>query len=249
MTLQIAIVADHSPSNPNHRATELALQHSAAQLGIGLAAVWWPTECLLEPAVLAEVARADGIVCATGSPYRSLAGALAAIELARVRRIPFLGTCGGFQHAVLEYARNVAGLPHAAHAEYGGDGQDALIAPLSCSLAGQSFEVTLARGSRVEACYGTSSAREHYFCSYGINPRWLAQLLQRGLPIVGSAEDGTPRILELAEHPFFVATLFVPQARSTAELPHPIVTGFVRAAAELSGALRPDAGRHAGSAA
>jgi len=239
MTLQIAILGDHDPSNANHPATEHALQHSATRLGLGLAAAWWPSERLQDADVLAEVARADGIVCATGL-YRSPQGVLRGIELARERGIPFLGTCAGFQHAVLEYARNVAGLPHAAHAEYGAGAADALIAPFACSLAGQSFEVAIAAGSRVAACYAASSVREHYFCSYGINPRWLAQLLERGLPIVGTADDGTPRILELPAHPFFVATLFVPQARSSAEFPHPLVTGFVRAAA-LAAAARPAA--------
>jgi CTP synthase (UTP-ammonia lyase) len=67
--------------------------------------------------------------------------------------------------------------------------------------------------------------------SYGINPRWQPELLARSLPIVGTGDDGAPRILELPDHPFFIATLFVPQARSSAAAPHPLVTGFVRAAA------------------
>jgi len=66
------------------------------------------------------------------------------------------------------------------------------------------------------------------------DPDWQCELLARGLPIVGTDGIGTPRILELPHHPFFIATLFVPQARSTADAPHPLVSGFVRAAASQS---------------
>ena len=77
----------------------------------------------------------------------------------------------------------------------------------------------------------SARARERYFCSYGIDPGFEKLLVDRGLPIVGRADDGTPRILELPDHPFFIATLFVPQSRSTPAAPHPLVTGFLRAAA------------------
>ena len=232
MTTRIAILGDRDPSNGNHVATDEALQHSARALDLTLESAWWSTDALLDAAALAEVARADGIFCTTGSPYRSLEGALRGIELARVRERPFLGTCGGFQHAVIEYARNVAGLGTAAHAEYyGASLEDAVISPLTCSLLGQWFDVAFEPGSRAAACYAGTRAREQYYCSYGINPRWLGTLLQRGLSIVGRADDGSPRVMELPAHPFFLATLFVPQARSTQDAPHPLVTGFVRAAA------------------
>lgn len=80
----------------------------------------------------------DAVWVLPGSPYASEAGALAAIRTAREDGIPFLGTCGGFQHALLEYARNVCGLTRAAHAENdpAADSGDLLIAPLACSLVG-----------------------------------------------------------------------------------------------------------------
>lgn len=230
MTLvRIAIVGDRDPDNPNHAATEAALQHTAAASSLEVEHRWYATDALADAATVQQLRATHGVFCTTGSPYRSLDGALAAIRAAREQRIPFLGTCGGFQHAVVEYARHVAGLPRAAHGEYG-ESADAVIAPLSCSLAGQSFDVTIEAGTRASACYGATAAHEHYYCSYGIHQDRLEQLLRAGLPVVGYADDGTPRILELPDHPFFVATLFVPQARSTAGEPHPLITGFLQAA-------------------
>jgi len=230
MPLRIAIVGDRDPGRPNHLNTETALEHSARAVGVTLEASWFSTESLLDDATLEELASCAGVWCTTGSPFRSLDGALRGIERAREDRLPFLGTCSGFQHAVLEVARNVLGIHDATHGEYEGSPPESLIAALECSLAGKWFEVEMQSGCRTATCYGATRAREQFQCSYGIHPRWQAELLERGLPIVGWADDATPRILELPGHPFFVATLFVPQARSRSEEPHPLVTGFVRAA-------------------
>lgn len=235
MAVRIGIVGDFDAGNRNHAATEAALEHSAAVIGARIDAEWIATDSVLGGAGDERLAAADGVWCTTGSPYRSLEGALRAIRLARECRIPFLGTCGGFQHAVLEFARNVAGLEAAEHAEYEGSSADAVIAALECSLAGKWFEVDMRPDTRAARCYGALRPNEQYYCSYGIHPRWLPVLVDRGLPVVAWAEDGTPRIIEDPEHPFFIATLFVPQARSTASAPHPLVTGFVRAAASGRG--------------
>ncbi len=224
---RIAILGDRDPANPNHRATEDALAHSSAAAGVKVDLGWVSTRELLGEGGAETLSHADGVWCTTGKLDRP-EGALRGIRLARERQIPFLGTCGGFQHAVVEFARNVAGLPEAVHGEYEPDSGDAVIAPLACSLAGQSFEVEIRDGSRVATCYGCTRAREHYSCSYGIDPGFEKLLVDRGLAIVGRAVDGTPRILELPDHPFFAATLFVPQSRSTATAPHPLVTGFLQ---------------------
>lgn len=232
--VRIAIVGDRDPANPNHAATEEALEHAAAREGFAIAREWFATDALCGDAALERAAAADGVWCTTGSPYRSLEGSLRAIRAAREGGIPFLGTCGGFQHSVLEYARNLCGFGDAAHAEYPDAPEDALITPLACSLAGGSFEVELDAGSRAARCYSDQPGAgtvEDYYCSYGIAPEWEKRLRAAGLPIVGSDPEGSPRVLELPDHPFFIATLFVPQARSRPGAPHPLVNGFVRACA------------------
>jgi len=91
--------------------------------------------------------------------------------------------------------------------------------------------VRLLAGSRAHAAYGADEVIEEYYCSHGINPRCQTLLQERGLEITGRDGSGEPRILEIAEHPFYVATLFVPQTRSTMQAPHPLITEFLKVAA------------------
>jgi CTP synthase (UTP-ammonia lyase) len=101
-----------------------------------------------------------------------------------------------------------------------------VITPLACSLVGQQHPVTVVAGTRAAALYGASSAVEDYYCNYGVNPDYLPRLQQAGLSVSGVGEDGEARIVELASHPFFLATLFLPQTRSTATQPHPLLAGY-----------------------
>lgn len=75
-----------------------------------------------------------------------------------------------------------------------------------------------------------TSAEEDFFCRYGVNPAWAERLQQAGLRVSGVGDDGEMRIVELPDHPFFLPTLFLPQARSSASAPHPVLVGFVGAA-------------------
>jgi CTP synthase (UTP-ammonia lyase) len=95
---------------------------------------------------------------------------------------------------------------------------------------GQRQRVTIRPGTRAAELYGVTSAEEDFFCSYGVNPTWAERLAAAGLRVSGTGEAGEVRIVELPEHPFFVPTLFLPQARSTAAAPHPILAGFAAAA-------------------
>jgi CTP synthase (UTP-ammonia lyase) len=141
-----------------------------------------------------------------------------------------LGTCGGFQHVVIEYARNVLGFADAQHAEYDPYASDLFITELACSLAGQEMAVKLSDDSRAAQSYGRTEAREQYYCNFGINPEHQRLLDDGGLRVVGVDGDGEARVLELPDHRFFIATLFVPQLRSSPESPHPLVTAYLRAA-------------------
>jgi CTP synthase (UTP-ammonia lyase) len=144
--------------------------------------------------------------------------------------VPTLGTCGGFQHMVLEYARNVLGFEDAAHAEYDPDASRLFLMPLACSPAGKALPITLEPGTRAAELYGATEVVEQHYCSFGINPGYREPLVDGGLRVAGVDADGDFRVLELPGHPFYVATLFVPQMRSTPDRPHPLVTGFLEAA-------------------
>lgn len=226
-SIQVAVIGDFDEAYPPHTATNAAINHSAAVLGLGAAVTWLGTESLA--ADLDPVAAADVLWCAPGSPYRNLAGALAALQFGRENAVPTLGTCGGCQHIILEYARNVLGYTDAQHAEYDPYASRLFVSALTCSLVGQTMPVTLTPQSIARRCYGTSRVRENYYCNFGLNPAYRQALQADGLRIIGVDDDGEARVFELARHPFYVATLFVPQTRSTVEAPHPLVTALLSA--------------------
>lgn len=225
MEPRIGIVGDFNPGNPTHRATEAALR----RLPRPVAFAWVATgDIARDPQALEGY---SGLLIAPGSPYRSMDGALAAIRRAREGNIPLLGTCGGFQHIVVEFVRDVLGIDDAEHAETSPSAPRLAITPLVCSLAGQSHPVTLVAGSAAAVIYGGArSSIEPFFCGYGLNPEYLPRIEARGLRVGGVGEDGTVRILELAGHPFFFGTLFVPQARAAEQGTHPLIAAFVAAA-------------------
>src|SRR5216683_177668 len=166
-TLRAALVGDFDPSVVAHLAIPKALNLASTQQGIEVQPVWVHTSSIFR--VDAQFASFDGIWCVPASPYASTLGALAAIRYARERGRPFLGTCGGFQHALLEYARNVCGIAEAAHAETDPGAPLPLIAPLACSLVERSGEIVLAEGGQFRRAYGQAEITEGYHCSYGLN--------------------------------------------------------------------------------
>jgi CTP synthase (UTP-ammonia lyase) len=164
-----------------------------------------------------------------GSPYRSMAGALAVVRFARERAIPFLGTCGGFQHALLEFARQVAGLTTADHAETNATADVPLIAPLSCSLVEVTGPVRLIPGSRIQKAYGTTETDESYHCRFGLNENYRAALESAGFWFTAFDEAGAVRGGELRDHPFFVGTLFQSERRALRDEPVPLASALVAA--------------------
>jgi CTP synthase (UTP-ammonia lyase) len=225
----IALIGDHNASVTAHRAIPLALTLAGERLAQPLSFEWIPTD---EIDGSARLTKFDGVWCVPASPYRSMDGALTAIRFARESGLPYLGTCGGFQHAVIEYARNVLGWTDAEHGETAPDAQRLVIAPLECSLVEVNESVTLRPGTRISHAYGHNAIAEGYHCRYGLNPEFLAQLTSRNLRIAAEDRNGDVRALELTDHPFFVATLFQPErAALRGECP-PLVAAFVSACAE-----------------
>lgn len=161
-----------------------------------------------------------------------MAGALIAIRFARENRVPFLGTCGGFQHAIIEYARNVLGWTDAEHAETAPRAARPVITPLACELVEATDSVRFQPGSRIASYYGSEVATEGYRCRYGLNPELQAALLLSG-PLRAGARDaaGEVRAVELDEHPFFLATLFQPERAALHGRVPPLVAAFVRSSA------------------
>jgi CTP synthase (UTP-ammonia lyase) len=170
-----------------------------------------------------------GIWSAPGSPFKSLDGALYAITYARLKDIPHLGTCAGFQHGVIEIARNILGIEDAQHEEYDAQSSKLFINRLVCSLAGKRMDVYLKSGSLAHQLYQIDNSKENYYCNFGINPAFRQYLKHPQISVSGVDQNDEIRIIELPNHKFFLITLFVPQIRSLPDSPHPLIKGFVKA--------------------
>jgi CTP synthase (UTP-ammonia lyase) len=225
----IAIIGDYKPGNQSHIATDEAIRHSSEALGLAVEHSWIGTGDIAGPDGMKLLAGFSGYWIAPASPYKSMTGALSAIQNARERGITLLGTCGGFQHIILEYARGVLGFTDAEHEESSPEASRLFISRLACSLVGRTMRITLQPESLVARSYGRTEVREQYHCNFGVNPEYEEVLRSRDLRVVGSDDEGIVRVVELARHPFFVGTLFLPQLNSMADAPHPLIMGFIKA--------------------
>jgi CTP synthase (UTP-ammonia lyase) len=226
---RLALIGDYDSGIAAHHAIPQALALAGENTGIALEWDWIGTGTITDAP--RQFAKHAGLWCVPGSPYRDLDGALAAIRFAREQRRPFLGTCGGFQHAVVEYARTVLGWSDADHAETApGAGARLVIAPLACELVEASGVVRFIEGTRLAAAYGAAEADEGYHCRYGLNPAFREALLAGPLHVAAVDAAGEVRAVELQGHPFYVGTLFQPERAALAGRVPPIVAAFLRAA-------------------
>jgi CTP synthase (UTP-ammonia lyase) len=224
--IRIALIGDHDPAVKAHQAIPRAL----ALAGAGDEAWEWIHTTTIGDDAAERLRRFDGLWCVPASPYASTRGAISAIRFARETRRAFLGTCGGFQHAMLEYAEAVWGDERAAHAELDPLAHDPVIAPLACGLVEVTGDVLVEPGSRLAAIYRGEAASEGYHCSYGLSARHAARLASGPLRVAARDRTGEVRAVELDGHPFFFATLYQPERSALAGRAHPLVQAFVSAA-------------------
>lgn len=227
MPASIAIIADFDSKSKAHRATDDAMQHSITALNAAVEFQWVDTVQLAQPEGLKQLSKYTGFWIGPGSPYKNMDGVLSAIRLARERKIPLLGTCGGFQHIILEYARHVLNFPDAEHEESAPQASRLFISRLACSLVGRTMTITLAPGSMLARIYKRTDTQEQYLCNFGVNPSLVDTLRSGALKVAGADPEGEIRAVELPDHPFFIGTLFMPQLESTPSHPHPVVSAFI----------------------
>jgi CTP synthase (UTP-ammonia lyase) len=226
----IALVGDYSPDVIAHRAIPIALDFARKETAAPVEWTWVHTREIRN--ATRDLSHSAAVWLVPASPYENMDGALAAIRFARETKRPFLGTCGGFQHALIEFARDVAGLLEADHAETNSAGDTLVIAPLACSLVGKTGDVHFAPGSRLGKIYGRDTAHEGYHCNYGLNPAHRRTLESAGLMFTAFDERGEIRGAELpsSAHPFFIGTLFQPERAALGGATPPLVRAFVAAA-------------------
>lgn len=225
-SIQIGLIGDYNPAVIAHQAIPRALALAGQAAGISIHHEWIPTDEIED---YVRVSPFDGLWCVPATPYRRMEGALQAIRFAREENRPFLGTCGGFQHAIIEYARNVLNWADADHAETAPLSTRAVIAPLSCSLVEKSDTIRFCEGSILATAYGLPEAIESYHCNYGLNPLFLSAIMSKSLVLSAEDNAGEVRAVELKGHRFFVATLFQPERAALAGKVPPIVAAFLKA--------------------
>ncbi len=229
-TTRVGLIGDYDAAVPAHVAIPIALGLAGDQAGVPVEFDWVPTDEIVDTS---RVQGFSGLWCVPASPYRSMAGALLAIRFARENRRPFLGTCGGFQHAIIEYARNVLGWTDAEHAETAPDAARPVITQLACALVEATDSIHFRPGSHIASYYGRDQSAERYRCRYGMSPEFQEALVSGPLRIGARDAAGEVRAVELDDHPFFLATLFQPERAALKKQVPPLVAAFVRASAEV----------------
>lgn len=225
---RICLIGDYDASVTAHQAIPKALALAADTADVQ--PEWLGTES----AVDADLQDYAGFWCVPASPYRSTEGALRAIRYARENRVPYLGTCGGCQHAILEFARNVLQIADAGHTESDPLTAQPVITSLSCALIEADEVLRTVPGTRLPEIYGSDEIRETYRCSYGLNPDYLSRLVAAGLRVGLVGPNGEARGFELPAHPFFFMTLFQPERSALRGQSHPLIKAFVGAASSQS---------------
>lgn len=231
-TINIGVIGDYD-GRTSHIATNEAIKHCASYLGLKQEIQWLPTDSL-EDINRQNLNGFDAFWCAPGSPYKSAQGAMNAIQFARENNYPFIGTCGGFQHVVLEFARDVLGLEEIKRIDFDPYIPNLFISSLSCSLIGETRNIILTKGTKAAQVYGVARSEERYNCNFGLNDGFKNQIAASGFVVGGQDENDGIRILELPQNKFFIATLFQPQLSSTAKNPHKLILAYLKSAVEFS---------------
>jgi len=243
-SITIGIIGDFNPEKPSHIATDAALKHAAEFLSLDVKLEWQGTGNLRRKSVKDTIGQYQGLFAAPGTPYFFADGAIKGIKLAREMNIPFLGTCGGSQYTLLEFARNVAGMTNAAHTELAPQTDMPLLIKIACvvdktkgpkgSRLQGTFDINLLPETEAIKFYGKTKISESYSCSYELNPEYEGRLVESGLIISGRDDDGKARIFEVHNKRFFIATGFLPQLNSSPQNPHPLILAFLKSAAEMA---------------
>ena len=224
--MKIGLVGDHNEEVTAHRAIPVALDLSSRDLSTNLEIQWINSEDIPR----FDLGSFSGLWCIPASPYKSMENVLQVINFARNEDLPFLGTCGGFQHAALEFARNALGFAHADNGEVNSNAKMPLISALVCKLIEVTDQIQLEGNSKVAGIYGSNLVSEEYRCGFGVNREYLPIFDGSEMMFTGFDAEGDPKVLEIKKNKFFIGTAFQPERVALKNLSHPIVRAFLEAA-------------------
>jgi CTP synthase len=256
-TVRIGLVGKYVQLRDAYLSVVEALGHACIHHGRNLEIIWVDSESLKDDELVSELKHADGILVPGGFGVRGTEGKIKSVRYARENNVPYLGLCLGMQVAVAEFARNVAGMAGANSSEFDADSKypviDLLPDQTGVSDKGGTMRLgsspsKLAPGTKAHAAYGTELIHERHRHRYEVNNVYRDALVEAGLIISGTTMDGQlVEIIELADHPWFVACQFHPEFKSRPTRPHPLFREFIGAAL-ASSAQRAEASGSAGGA-
>ena len=207
---------------------------------------WVESEDLTDQAACKEAfADVDGIIVPGGFGDRGIEGMIQAAQYARENRVPCFGICLGMQIMVIEFARNVLGYKDANSSEFTPDGAHNVISlmpdqqgniPKGGTMRLGKYPCTVAPGTKMAECYGESEIWERHRHRYEFNNDFRSLLTEKGLVLSGLSPDGKlVEMVELPDHPWFLAVQFHPEFKSRPNRAHPLFRDFVAAAKDYSG--------------
>jgi len=255
--VNIAIVGKYTQLEDAYKSIKEALTHGGMANRVKVNVSWVDAEVFDREDAAPHLEGFDAILVPGGFGERGTEGKIKTAEFARTRKIPYLGICLGMQMAVVEAARNAAGIANAGSEEFDHESGKNRFEPVVYHLkewvqgnasvkrkVGDdkggtmrlgSYDATLTKGSRVAEIYGTTAIEERHRHRYEVDTKYRTQLEEAGLCFSGMSPDGKlPEIVEWADHPWFIGVQFHPELKSKPFAPHPLFADFVRAAVEAS---------------
>ena len=241
-SVKIGLIGKYVELKDSYKSIAEALDHAGAELKTGIELDWIHSEQINEGNVVEKLGHLDGILVAPGFGSRGIDGKLAAIKLARTTSIPFFGICLGMQCAVVEFARNVLGLEDAHSTEIREYTpypvidlmmEQKSITDMGGTMRLGAYPCDLIEESKVREIYGVVSVEERHRHRYEFNDKYKSQFEDAGMIATGiNPISGLVEIVEIPNHPYFVASQFHPEYASTVLAPHPLFISFVAASVE-----------------
>jgi CTP synthase len=250
--VRIAVVGKYMQVKDSYKSLSEALTHGGLANNVKVHMDWIDSEVFEREDAAVFLEEVDGILVPGGFGERGTEGKIGAVKFARERNVPFFGICYGLHMAVIEAARDLAGLEGAGTSEIGHP-KHAVIGLMTEWVKGNQVETraadgdlggtmrlgaypaTLTPGSRVAEVYGATEISERHRHRYEVNTDYAKQLAQHGMMVSGWSPDGRlPEIMEIPDHPWFIGVQFHPELKSRPLDPHPLFTSFIAAAVQKS---------------
>ncbi len=250
--VNVAVVGKYTGLKDAYKSLNEALVHGGIANKVKVNLEWFEAQTFEQEDAAAHLEDVHGILVPGGFGERGTEGKIQAARFARVKGVPYFGICFGMQMAVIEVARNLAGIDEASSTEFG-PSSEPVIGLMTEWMKGEelerrqdngnlggtmrlgAYDAVLAKGSKVAEIYGTTRISERHRHRYEVNTRYRNRLEGAGLRFSGLSPDGLlPEIVEIPDHPWFIGVQFHPELKSRPFEPHPLFASFIGAAVEQS---------------